>query len=114
MSSCLGSGRIKAGRSGETGIPACRQAGIPVSEQNVFCLYFKQSCSELLYKGLTGNIDERLSKHFNGKVESTKNRLPMKLIHVEICINRIEARKMEKFFKSGYGREIIKEIGEEN
>ena len=64
------------------------------------------------YKGLTDNLDRRLSEHFNGESKSTKNRLPLELIHVEICTSREEARKIEKFFKSGYGREIIKEIAE--
>ena len=36
--------------------------------------------------------------------------LPLDLIHVELCDNRIVTRKMEKYFKSGYGREIISEI----
>lgn len=65
-----------------------------------------------LYKGLTGNFDRRLSQHAKGKVASTKKRLPLRLVHVEVCETRAEARKMEKFFKSGYGREIIKELAE--
>ena len=32
---------------------------------------------------------------------------PLKLFHVELCKTRKEARKLEKYFKSGYGREII-------
>ncbi len=64
------------------------------------------------YKGLTNNIDRRISQHLLGQVEFTKNRLPLELIHVEICSNREIARKMEKFFKSGYGREIIREIAQ--
>jgi len=36
--------------------------------------------------------------------------LPLDLIHVEICNTRSEARKLELFFKSGYGREVIEEI----
>ena len=64
------------------------------------------------YKGLTDNIDRRLQQHFTGQVVSTKNKLPLKLIHVELCNSRIEARIMEKYFKSGFGREIIKELAE--
>lgn len=45
-----------------------------------------------------------------GQCSSTKKILPIELVHVEICQNRIEARKMEKYFKSGYGREIIEEL----
>lgn len=62
------------------------------------------------YKGLTDNLNRRIEEHSDGKSRSTKNRLPLELIHVEIYDTRDEARKIEKFFKSGYGREIIKEI----
>ncbi len=62
------------------------------------------------YKGLTNNLDRRLQQHFSGKSPSTKTRLPLELIHVEICQNRIEARNREKLFKSGFGREIIHEL----
>ena len=62
------------------------------------------------YKGLTDNIDRRLNQHLNGKSKSTKHKLPLIPIHIELCSDRQSARKMEKFFKSGYGREIIDEI----
>ena len=63
-----------------------------------------------VYKGLTNNIERRLLEHFQGKTNFSKTRLPLKLIHVEICNSRQEARKLEQFFKSGYGREIIIEL----
>ena len=62
------------------------------------------------YKGITGDPNRRLNEHFRGKVSSTKNKLPLELIYVEICSTRLEARKLEKFLKSGFGREIIGEI----
>ncbi len=65
---------------------------------------------EYFYKGLTDNLERRLQQHIDGKVSSTKNKLPIELIHVEICSDRVYGRQMEKFFKSGYGREIIEEI----
>lgn len=62
------------------------------------------------YKGLTDNLERRLNEHFNSKSFSTKSELPLELIHVELCETRQQARELEKFFKSGYGREVIKEI----
>ena len=63
-----------------------------------------------VYKGLTDNIDRRLTQHMTGKSRSTKSKLPLRLVHVEICSSRTEARVLEKFFKSGFGRETILEI----
>lgn len=94
------------------GIPACRQAGAIVSKLMFFVYVLKSLKTGEFYKGLTDNLDRRIEEHSNGESRSTKNRLPLKLIHVEIYDTRDEARKIEKFFKSGYGREIIKEISE--
>jgi putative endonuclease len=62
------------------------------------------------YKGLTNNIDKRLQQHLNKKVRFTSDKLPLKLVHVEVVGNRSRAREMEKFLKSGYGREVIKAL----
>jgi len=64
------------------------------------------------YKGFTDDLDRRLKEHFSGKQSSTRHMLPVELIHVEICLTRIEGRKLEKYFKSGYGREILNEIAD--
>jgi putative endonuclease len=77
----------------------------------MYYVYILQSLeSGEFYKGLTNNINRRLIQHFACEVKSTKSTLPLKLVHVEICKSRLEARKLEKYFKSGFGREIIKEI----
>lgn len=62
------------------------------------------------YKGMTSDMDKRLVEHFSGRCKSTKSGLPVRVVHVEICNTRAEARKMEKYFKTGYGREIIREL----
>lgn len=65
------------------------------------------------YTGHTDdNIEERLRAHNKGvkSTPSTLHRGPFELIHVEITQDRSEARKMEKYFKSGTGREIRDEI----
>ena len=62
------------------------------------------------YAGLSNNIERRLLEHNNGWVSKTKFYRPFALIHVELTNNLKEARALEKFFKSEYGREIIKEI----
>ena len=78
-----------------------------------FVYIIQSSLTKEYYKGLTDNIDRRIKQHFKGQTLFAKHRLPLRLIHVEICADRITARKLEKFFKSGYGREIIAEIANE-
>ena len=62
------------------------------------------------YVGLTNDVDRRIKEHNQGGNFSTKTKKPWNLIFVEEVINRVEARRLEKFFKSGYGREIVAEI----
>lgn len=75
-------------------------------------VYILQSIEKkTFYKGITDNLDRRLQQHLQGQSATTRNMLPVKLVHVELCETRVHARKLEKFFKSGYGREILKELG---
>jgi putative endonuclease len=54
-----------------------------------------------IYKGQTNNIDRRLHEH-------TLDRYgPFELLFVQICASRSESMSLEKFFKTGQGREII-------
>lgn len=62
------------------------------------------------YKGLTNDLERRLTEHNSGKTSSNKSYKPFRLIFVQEFDNTTEAREFEKFLKSGYGREIIKEI----
>jgi putative endonuclease len=48
------------------------------------------------YTGYTNNIQARVKLHNEGKVSSTKNRRPLKLIYWEGCINQQDAIKREK------------------
>ena len=60
------------------------------------------------YIGTTNNIEERLLEHKSGLVKSTKNRRPLKLIYTEEYEDKTESLRREKFFKSGQGREYLK------
>jgi putative endonuclease len=60
------------------------------------------------YVGFTTNIVERLDTHNAGKVTSTKNRLPMKIVYWEGCLRREDATKRGKYLKSSWGKRYIK------
>ena len=59
------------------------------------------------YTGMTKNLEKRIKDHNNGRVDSTKSRTPLDLIHVEKVEDRKAARVREKYWKSGAGREKI-------
>ena len=48
------------------------------------------------YVGYTKNLKFRLEQHNNGKVSSTKNRIPFMLICYDACLNQQDATKREK------------------
>ena len=76
------------------------------------CQYFVYilSCNDgSFYKGMTSNPGKRLRQHLSGQCYSTKNKDPT-IVFVQICKDRDEARLLEKYLKSGAGREIIDEI----
>lgn len=62
------------------------------------------------YKGYTGNLERRLNEHFGGRCQTTKTMGSLRLVFVQMCEKREEAIELEKYLKSGYGREIIHEL----
>jgi putative endonuclease len=60
------------------------------------------------YVGMTQNLVRRLKEHNSGRTKSTKGYRPWILIHHEAYPNREAARKREKYLKSGYGKQWLK------
>ena len=60
------------------------------------------------YTGLTQDLDQRLKEHNSGKSKFTKSYKPWELVFTEECKTRLEARQREKYYKSGVGREKLK------
>ena len=63
-----------------------------------------------LYIGYSNNLKRRFVEHNKGMSLSTKNRVPFKLIYYEAFSNSTDARNREKYLKSGYGRDQLKNI----
>ena len=61
-----------------------------------------------LYIGQTSNLGKRLNEHNSGMCKSTKSRLPFELLYTENYKTRSEAMKREKYFKTGVGREFLR------
>ena len=60
------------------------------------------------YVGFTNNILNRLDEHNLGKVLSTKNRRPLRLIYWEGCLNQKDATRREKYLKTAWGKRYLK------
>ena len=73
-----------------------------------FVYVLRSKKDENFYIGLTKNVDRRLKEHNSGYEKSTKSRRPFEVILQEEFPDRISARKREKYFKLGCGREYLK------
>lgn len=60
------------------------------------------------YTGYTTNLDNRFQEHNSGKVTSTKYRTPFELVYYEVCFNQKDALHREKYLKSTYGKQYIR------
>ena len=61
-----------------------------------------------LYTGYTKDIELRFEQHQKGLVESTKDRLPLKLVYYEACLNQQDATHREKYLKTYHGKMFLK------
>ncbi|MDD4980591.1 MAG: GIY-YIG nuclease family protein [Candidatus Omnitrophica bacterium] len=76
-----------------------------------FVYVLKSSKDNKLYVGSTRqNIKERINRHNNGQVQSTKYRRPLSLLYSEHFDDYSHARKKELYLKSGSGREHLNRI----
>jgi putative endonuclease len=60
--------------------------------------------------GCAGDLKNRFKLHVDGKVESTRNKRPLKLIHYEAFINKHDAFLREQWLKTGWGRNQLKKM----
>lgn len=74
-------------------------------------LYILKNGLEKYYVGITSlQVAERLEKHNNGKVYSTKLRRPWAIIYTEEFMDFASARMREKKIKSWHGGNAFKKL----
>ena len=61
------------------------------------------------YVGSTEDVERRISEHNAGHSRSTRHGVPWKLVHSESFETRGEAVRKERYYKTGKGREELKE-----
>lgn len=59
---------------------------------------------------MTRDVVARIARHNAGKEKTTKPYAPFQLIYSEVCTNRVAARQKEKYWKSGVGKEKLRQI----
>ncbi|MCU0368339.1 MAG: GIY-YIG nuclease family protein [Cyclobacteriaceae bacterium] len=68
----------------------------------------KSQVIDFTYIGSTKDIDRRLREHNEGKSQSTKAYKPFELIAYVAVQSELKARELEKYFKTGSGKAILK------
>ena len=60
------------------------------------------------YTGYSSDLKGRFEEHSKGKVESTKDRLPLVLIYYEACVDERDARHRERYLKTHHGKLFLR------
>ena len=104
------------GRAGSSPAPGTSKASrsleaFLILSYNMFWVYAISSISRnYIYVGLTDNLERRIDQHNKGYNRTTKPYAPFVLIYTEECDTRLEARKREKYLKSGVGKEFLRAL----
>ena len=73
----------------------------------VYALYSLKT--KILYVGSTGDLKQRVKDHNEGiGGHFSKRNKPFKLVFYEAFVSKTDALKQETFYKTGYGREVLK------
>ncbi len=81
----------------------------------MYFIYILQSLKDSrTYVGYSDNVERRLAEHNSGRAKATKNRRPFKLLFTEEFETSAEAKKREKYWKSGGGRRKLKQYFADN
>ena len=70
----------------------------------MYYVYILRLINSSFYTGSTPDINRRLKEHKNGKSKSTKDFRPVKLVWYCIFPTRLQARRFEKYLKTGSGQ----------
>ena len=72
-----------------------------------YVLEFK--VNKKLYKGVTNDLKRRLADHKSGQSSFTSRNGDFELVFYEAYANKKDAQAAERYFKTGHGREVLKE-----
>lgn len=77
----------------------------------MYYVYILQSLIDSkLYVGYTADLKNRLKEHNSGECSSTNPRRPFKLIFYEAYLNKEDAQRRERYFKTNKGKTTLKQM----
>lgn len=76
---------------------------------NYYVYVLRSEKTNYAYVGQTKDLQKRLREHNAGLTKSIQFQIPFKIEYYEMVGSRTEAMKREKIFKSGKGRQWLKE-----
>ena len=75
----------------------------------MFYVYLLESLNDRSwYIGYSADLKKRFTSHNKGENAATRIKKPWKLIYYEAYLDRIDAKKRERFLKSGSGRKFLR------
>ncbi|MBL7072880.1 MAG: GIY-YIG nuclease family protein [Candidatus Omnitrophica bacterium] len=75
-----------------------------------FVYVLKSLKDDKFYIGFSEDVKRRIKDHNSGKVLSTKDRRPFKLIYYEAHLSKKDALRRENYFKTTKGKTTLKQI----
>jgi putative endonuclease len=87
---------------------------LDTAAKSIYVYVLKSEKHWRFYVGLANDVEVRLKEHNNGKTKSTRPYKPWKLVLWSESDSLAEARRREKWFKSGVGKEYIKRHWQNN
>jgi len=79
-----------------------------MDSENYFVYVISSEVANKFYVGMSSDPQARLKQHNAGNSQFTKGFRPWKLVYSEFAGNRENARKLEKYYKTGAGRKYWK------
>jgi predicted GIY-YIG superfamily endonuclease len=83
-------------------------SGLSMLEDFWFVYALRSLSKDFLYVGSTNSLERRFTEHNEGLVQSTKAYRPFKIAAFVAVETEQKARELEKYFKTGSGRSILK------
>jgi putative endonuclease len=76
----------------------------------MYTVYVLQDSLGKLYKGMTNDLERRLAEHKGGRTKTTRFMKMLNVVYSEELLDRVSARKREKYLKSAAGRKFLKKV----